>query len=271
MAAGRGPRARPGAAAWPAGRCPAVLGQATWVPRVPGQRAARGRGAVLSRAVLERNVRQRTARSPAALGQDRGPRRARAGTPRPQAARVRAVRGMSRGREQTARARQARRARQRKGRMPVAARPAAWRPGVLGLAVLACGIRGRTGRTRKARQHTIRILAVPGRAPRDPAVPLRATWRRGRGRARRVQRLAARLAEVPGWAAWMPEIRGRPDRTAGVLGRRAVQAGRAPRSRAALRAGVLGRGMAARPGVLGKRTARGRGRLCRNQAGDRAG
>lgn len=135
----------------------------------------------------------------------------------------RAVRGQSRGRDRTARAR---RARQRRGRMPVVRRLAAWGPGVLGMAVLACGIR----------QRTIRMPAVLGPAARRPGVLGRTVRRRGR-----------------------------PGRTAGVLGRRTVRARRA-RQRPTRRAGDRGQGMAGGPAAPGKHAVLGRGSRCRNEA-----
>jgi hypothetical protein len=149
----------------------------------------------------------------------------------------RAVRGQSRGRDRTARAR---RARQRRGRMPVVRRLAAWGPGILGPAVLACGIRGRTGRVRKVRQRTIRMPAVLGPAARRPGVLGRTVRRRGR-----------------------------PGRTAGVLGRRTVRARRA-RQRPTRRAGDREQGMAGGPAAPGKHAVLGRGSRCRNEAGGQA-
>jgi hypothetical protein len=139
----------------------------------------------------------------------------------------RAVRGQSRGRDRTARAR---RARQRRGRMPVVRRLAAWGPGVLGMAVLACGIR----------QRTIRMPAVLGPAARRPGVLGRTVRRRGR-----------------------------PGRTAGVLGRRTVRARRA-RQRPTRRAGDREQGMAGGPAAPGKHAVLGRGSRCRNEAGGQA-
>jgi hypothetical protein len=158
--------------------------------------------------------------------------------------------------------------------MPVARRPTAWGSGILGLAVLACGIRGRTGR-----QRTIRMPAVLGQAGRRPGVLGRAVRRRGggrarTGRARKVQH-AGRMPEVPESTARMPEVRGptvrktgvrgRAGRTAGDLGRRTGRARRA-RQRVARRAGDRGQGMAGGPAAWGKHAVLGPGGPCRNKA-----
>jgi hypothetical protein len=207
--------------------------------------------------------RQRVTRMPAVRGraavrgQDRAHRQARAGTVRARAARMRAVHGQVtrisgvHGRPAVRRpaawkpvvpglavracGHRGRTGRARKiprctGRMPAVRLPAGWRPGLLEQAVRACGIRGRTGRARKVRQRTSPLPAVLGGTIR----------RRGTGRARKVQRRAALLRKVPGPTAWMPGSQGRSARTAGVLGRRTVRV-RSPRRRPAQWAGVLGR------------------------------
>jgi len=175
----------------------------------------------------------------------------------------RAVRGQSRGRDRTARAR---RARQRRGRMPVVRRLAAWGPGILGPAVLACGSRGRTGRARKVRQRTIRMPAVLGPAARRPGVLGMAVLACGiRQRTTLMPAVLGPAAPRPGVLGRTVRSRRRPGRTAGVLGRRTVRARRA-RQRPTRRAGYRGQGMAVGPAAPGKHAVLGRGGRCRNEA-----
>jgi hypothetical protein len=150
--------------------------------------------------------------------------------------------------------------------MPVVRRLAAWGPGIPGPAVLACGSRGRTGRVRKVRQRTTRMPAALGPAARRPGVLGIAGLACGiRQRTTRMPAALGPAARRPGVLGRTVRSRGRPGRTAGVLGRRTVRARRA-RQRPTRRAGDRGQGMAVGPAAPGKHAVLGGGGRCRNEA-----